>query len=166
MTRTKILLLLTGLVLTFSLSSCLKNYIRQSEEEETAAIQNYLNNNPSLLFELKSSGLYYLEVTSGSGLQPASHDTAYVFYTTKLLDGTIIDTNEGTTDTLSFPVNSGYVISGFDEGVAYMKEGGKSILLIPSSLAYGSTGDYYGNISGFTPLLFTVKLITVVKGPQ
>ncbi len=157
-------LFLTGIVLTLSLSSCMKNHSAQLEEEETASIQEYLNNNSSMAFELKSSGLYYLEVTSGTGLQPLTHDTAYVFYTTKLLDGTIIDTNEGS-DTLAFPVNSGYVIIGFDEGVAYMKEGGKSILLIPSGLAYGTTGDYYGYISGYTPLLFDVRLVKVVRGP-
>ncbi len=40
-----------------------------------------------------------------------------------------------------------------------MKEGGKAILLIPSSLAYGPYGQ--NSIPGYTPLLFEVELIDV-----
>lgn len=147
-----------------TLISCF-NKSNEFEEEEAAKIQDYLVKNSSLNFELKSSGLYYLEVATGSGLPANAHDTAYAFYTLNLLDGTELDSNTGTEDTLKFPINEGYLISGFDEGITYMKSGGKSTFLIPSKLGYGSTGDYYGNISGYTPLLFDVYLARVKPGP-
>jgi FKBP-type peptidyl-prolyl cis-trans isomerase len=46
-----------------------------------------------------------------------------------------------------------------------MKQGGKSMFLVPSSLGYGSMGNYYGGISGYTPLLFEVQLVLLKKGP-
>ena len=62
----------------------------------------------------------------------------------------------------------GYVIKGFDEGITYMKVGGRSLLLIPSKLAYGTSGYYtydasgnYSGIPGYTPLLFDITLARV-----
>jgi FKBP-type peptidyl-prolyl cis-trans isomerase len=45
-----------------------------------------------------------------------------------------------------------------------MKEGGKSTLLIPSELAYGTYGRY-PYIQGYTPLLFAIELVKVKAGP-
>ena len=92
-------------VLLISLWSC--DPSKKYEKEESANIQNYLSNNPNLSFVLKPSGLYYLEVLAGSGRMPVMHDTAYVKYTGKFLNGTSFDTNVGKTDTLIFPVDEG-----------------------------------------------------------
>jgi peptidyl-prolyl cis-trans isomerase A (cyclophilin A) len=145
------------ILLMFIALSCLRS-IEDYEMEEAAKMQKYLDENSSLNFEKKSSGLYYLELVTGTGLSATSDDSAFVFYNSYLLDGTELDSNTGTTDTLVFPLNENYVIEGFDEGVSYMKVGGKSMFLIPSKLGYGSTGNYY-NIGGYTPLLFTVQLV-------
>ncbi len=153
--------ILSGLMMIF-LASCIN--FKKYEQEEAAEIQKYLNDNPNLNFELKASGLYYLEVTPGTGLPPGTHDTAFVFFSEKLLDGTVIFTTLGTQDTLAFPVNEGNLIPGFDEGITYMKAGGESLFLVPSALAYGITGDY-GTIPGYAPLLFDVKLMRIKRGP-
>ena len=62
-------------------------------------------------------------------------------------------------------IGSQGLIQGFNEGLSYMKQGGKSLFLVPSSLGYGSMGNYYGGISGYTPLLFEVQLVLLKKGP-
>jgi peptidyl-prolyl cis-trans isomerase A (cyclophilin A) len=133
----------------------------KKEREEEEAIESYLASNSNLQFERKESGLYFLEVEAGTGPQVTTGDTAYVKYTGKLLDGTVFDTNVGKTDTLKFAVNEGYVLQGFDEGVMYMSEGGKAMFLIPSNLAYGSTGYYFPS---YTPVLFDVELVKLVPG--
>ena len=154
-------LLLLAAVLILSLVSCEPG--KKYEKAEEAEIQDYLSNNPTLAFELKPSGLYYLPVQVGTGIKPVKSDTAWVKYTGKFLDGTVFDTNVGKSDTLMVPVDEGWLIPGFDEGITLMNKGGKAMLLIPSSLAYGPTGYYI--ISPYTPLLFDLELVRVKKGP-
>ncbi|HZK61218.1 MAG TPA: FKBP-type peptidyl-prolyl cis-trans isomerase [Anaerovoracaceae bacterium] len=154
------ILLLFVSILVILVASC--NPAKKLDKEETDSITDYLNRNSNLNFVLKPSGLYYLEVVEGSGVIPVKNDTAYIKYTGKLLDGTVFDSNIETTDTLIIPVDEGWLISGVDEGITYMREGGKSLLLIPSKLAYGPTGYYY--IPGYTPLLFDLELVRVKPG--
>jgi FKBP-type peptidyl-prolyl cis-trans isomerase len=152
---------LLAIVLILLLGSCdpSKKYVKQEEEE----IQNYFSSNPTLNFELQASGLYYLPVQVGTGIMPVQHDTAWVKYTGKFLDGTVFDTNVGKADTLMVPVAEGWLIPGFDEGITLMNQGGKAMLLIPSKLAYGTAGYYI--ISPYTPLLFDMELVKVKQGP-
>lgn len=161
--KNRIRIIVISCLIALSLVSCFPS-TEELEKEEANKIQDYLTENPSLDFELRSSGLYYLEVTAGTGLAAATHDTAYVFYSVSLLDGTILESNYGTSDTLIFPADEGYLIAGFEEGLSYMKSGGNSIFLVPSILGYGSTGNYYGTIEGYTPLIFDVKLLKVKPG--
>jgi FKBP-type peptidyl-prolyl cis-trans isomerase FkpA len=153
--------LILSVVVVLLATSCLFDKYKEYQRDEAAKIQSYLSQNSALDFVLEPSGLYYLEVIAGTGLQPEIHDTVYVFLSMKLLNGTSIATNIGTTDTLILPVGENYGILGLNEGLMYMKVGGQSLLLIPSKLAYGSTGDSNGVIPGFTPLLLDVKLVRV-----
>jgi FKBP-type peptidyl-prolyl cis-trans isomerase FkpA len=153
--------LLMTTILLISLVSC--DPTKKMENQEKSIIQTFITNNPNLNFVEKPSGLYYLDVQAGTGQAPVTHDTAYIMYTGKLLNGTIFDSNVGTTDTLIRPVNEGWLISGVDESINYMKVGGKSMLLIPSKLAYGRYGYY--SIPGYTPLIFDIELVKLKLGP-
>ena len=150
--------LFTGLI-AILITSC--NPTKKYEEKEAEEIRNYLADHPEFAFELKQSGLYYLDVAVGTGNQPVTSDTAFVFYSGYLLDGTKFDSNVGK-DPYGFPVGEGWVISGFDEGVMLMREGGTAKFLIPSYLGYGNSG--YG-MPSYTPLLFDVVLDSLVAGP-
>ncbi|NLN30922.1 MAG: hypothetical protein GX158_06795 [Bacteroidales bacterium] len=121
------------------------------EKEEEQQIMNYLGGNPDLDFEKSESGLYYLDIVIGNGMNPLKGDSVFINYTGYLLDGRIFDSNEGR-GPLAFPVGIGWAIPGFDEGVMRMKKGGKAMLLIPSSLAYRD----------YTPLLFEVELDSII----
>ena len=146
-----------------AVSAC--NKTDKFEKEEQAEIDAYLKLNSTLNFERKPSGLYYLELVKGTGRIPVKYDTAFIKYTGKFLDGRVFDTNVGSTKTLDVVVGTQGLIEGFAEGITYMAESGKSLLLIPSSLGYGTMGSYGGGIGGFTPLLFEVTLIKVKAGP-
>jgi FKBP-type peptidyl-prolyl cis-trans isomerase len=157
----QVIQLFLTVVLMISLVSC--DPSKKYEKEESTKIQEFLTSNNNLNFVLKPSGLYYLEVQAGTGRLAVKHDTAYVKYTGKFLNRTVFDTNVGKTDTLIFAVDEGWLITGFDEGITYMREGGKAMLLIPSKLAYGTSGYYI--IDGYTPLLYDVELVKVTPGP-
>jgi FKBP-type peptidyl-prolyl cis-trans isomerase FkpA len=154
--------MLSGMVVVALLSSCdpsINNVDLQ--EQEQLNIGSFLSANDTLDFERKASGLYYLDLSVGTGPIAEANDTAYVFYAMQYLSGVIFDTNYGTSDTLIFKVNGGKLIPGFAEGVTYMREGGKSIFLTPSNLAYGSEGNVY--VSPYTPFIFQVYLVRLVK---
>jgi peptidylprolyl isomerase len=63
-------------------------------------------------------------------------------------------------DTFEFRLGAGQVISGWDQGVAGMKVGGRRILTIPPHMGYGSQGAG-GVIKGGETLIFVVDLLNV-----
>jgi len=160
----KTIILTFTVVLIISVISC-TNPAKKYEEQEASMIQDYLTSNPTKEFQLQPSGLYYLETKAGTGRTVTKFDTAYVKYSGKFLNGAEFDTNIGTTDTLIFLVDGGNLILGIEEGIHYMKEGGKATLLIPSKLAWGPTGDYYV-IPGYAPVLFDLELVKLKAGPN
>jgi len=107
--------------------------------------------------KVTASGLQYEVVKEGTGKQPKATDKVTVHYTGKLLDGTIFDSSVQRGEPVQFGLNQ--VIPGWTEGVQLMKEGGKSILYIPSNLAYGDRD--MGQIPPGSTLIFEVELIKV-----
>ena len=149
-------ILAAGLVMLIASVSC--DPSRKYEKQEKEEIEAYLAKNSTLNFAKQPSGLYYLEVVAGTGLQPVRTDSAYVKYTGMFLDGRVFDSNVSSGTLYGFIV--GQNIVGFDEGITHMKAGGKATLIIPSSLGYGASGYY--TIPGYTPLLFDIELVKVV----
>lgn len=153
--------LIIATITSLTIVSC--DPAKKYEKEENVMIQDYLKSVPNIAYVLQPSGLYFYSIQEGTGLQPVKHDTAWIKYTGKFLNGNIFDTNVGTTDTLIVPVDEGWMIKGFDEGITLMKVGEKAMLLLPSKLGYGPSGYYI--IAGYTPLLFDLELVKVKKGP-
>jgi FKBP-type peptidyl-prolyl cis-trans isomerase len=94
----------------------------------------------------------------GTGAEAVPGKTVGVYYTGKLQDGTVFDSNVGKTP-LSFTVAAGQMIPGFDQGVQGMKVGGKRTITIPPSLGYGPQGQ--GTIPPNATLIFEVELVDV-----
>ncbi|MCF6184979.1 MAG: FKBP-type peptidyl-prolyl cis-trans isomerase, partial [Bacteroidales bacterium] len=69
------------------------------------------------------------------------------------------DSSYDRNEPFEFTLGRGQVIKGWDEGISYMKKGGKATLIMPSSLAYGASGA--GSIPPYTSLIFEVELIDV-----
>ena len=166
----KLVVGLMAVIAIITFQSCDKS--KDLAKEETRLIEDYLVTNSDLNFVKQPSGLYYLEVETGTGIQPVKHDTAYVRFTGRYLDGVLFTSNVTDTADYIFPVDESVNITGFDEGVTLMKVGGKCRLLIPSSLAYGPAGfayydsNYiYRTFPGYTPLEFEIELIKVKPGP-
>ncbi len=122
----------------------------QNEEEITAYIA--ANN---LTAQKSSTGLYYVIEEPGTGVQPTATSNVTVAYKGYYLNETVFD--ESDSEGISFGLQQ--VIKGWTEGIAYFKEGGNGILLVPSHLGYGSF-DTRG-IPGGSVLIFDVKLISV-----
>ena len=108
------------------------------------------------------SGLQYIEIEAGDGAAPNAGDLVSVHYTGTLEDGTEFDSSAGG-QPIQFPLGAGYVIPGWDEGIALMREGGKAQLIIPPDLGYGELGQ--GAIPANATLYFDVELVSVEVVP-
>ena len=77
----------------------------------------------------------------GSGPRPQTGQTVSVLYTGMLLNGSVFDSSaKNGGQPISFPLGTGQVIPGWDQGLAALTVGTKAVLLIPSALAYGPRG--------------------------
>ena len=106
------------------------------------------------------SGLGYKMIKEGSGAQPTKGQTVSVHYTGKLTDGTKFDSSHDRNQPIEFVLGQGRVIKGWDEGISYLKVGGKATFIIPSDLAYGERGAG-GVIPPNATLIFDVELIDI-----
>ncbi len=103
------------------------------------------------------SGLKYFDIVEGDGPSPESGQMVSVHYTGWLEDGTKFDSSLDRGQPFTFPVDTGSVIAGWDEGVLTMKVGGKRQLVIPAALAYGDAGS--GIIPPGATIIFDVELL-------
>ncbi len=95
----------------------------------------------------------------GEGAEVTSNDQCVtVHYLGNTADGTVFDNSYDRSEPTAFTV--GQVITGWQEGLKGMKEGGIRKMFIPSSKAYGEQGAG-GSIGPNEPLYFYVELIKV-----
>ncbi len=110
------------------------------------------------------SGLEYEDVVAGIGDSPKQGQTCVMHYTGWLYQdgqkGKEFDSSVKRGKPFEFPLGTGRVIKGWDEGVATMKVGGKRTLVIPPALGYGERGAG-GLIPPNATLLFEVELLGV-----
>ena len=104
------------------------------------------------------SGLYYRDLTVGTGTTLASGQTLGMRYVGSFANGEVFDSNPEPKPIFSFRLGAGQVIKGWDLGLVGMKVGGRRQLIIPPELAYGSSD--YGPIPGNSVLVFTVDAIS------
>lgn len=87
------------------------------------------------------SGLIIQDLVIGDGkVTTGRGQTVTVYYTGWLEDGTEFDSSVSPGEPFKFPLQVGYVIPGWDEGLIGMKVGGKRKLTVPEHLAYGEVG--------------------------
>jgi peptidylprolyl isomerase len=110
------------------------------------------------------SGLQIEDTVVGSGASPQTGQTCVMHYTGWLYKdgekGNKFDSSLDRGQPFEFPIGTGRVIKGWDEGVASMKVGGKRTLIIPAALGYGARGAS-GVIPPNATLIFDVELLDI-----
>lgn len=103
-----------------------------------------------------ATGLRYkiIEPTSGKPVRLMSDVT--ISYTASLLNGDVCYSSDST-GMLTFTIGQSDQPSGLQEGILKMKEGEKAVLIVPSYLAYGITGDGIC-IPGSNSIYYELKL--------
>jgi FKBP-type peptidyl-prolyl cis-trans isomerase len=111
------------------------------------------------------------DLQEGTGRTAVPLASALVFYTGWVYDpcapdhkGIQFDSNVDKRVPFGLRIGAGRVIKGWDEGLPGMKEGGKRLLVIPASMAYGErqVGD---KIPPNSALVFEVNLVQLANVP-
>jgi len=96
----------------------------------------------------------------GTGAQAQKGQTVSVHYTGTLESGQKFDSSRDRGEPIEFPLGVGYVIPGWDQGIAQLRVGDRAKLTIPGHLAYGAAG-IPGVIPPNATLIFDVELVGV-----
>ena len=107
------------------------------------------------------SGLYYRDLTVGTGQIASAGDAVTVYYIGALATGEIFDGTKMDAPALAFRIGRGASrpIPGFEQGTTGMRVGGIRQIIIPPELGYGSMG--HGPVPPNAILVFTVELVSV-----
>jgi FKBP-type peptidyl-prolyl cis-trans isomerase FkpA len=122
--------------------------------KDEAAIQAYLAANPSIHATKDANGVYYQVITPGTGADVKASDIISVNYVGKLLNGTQFDAHSGYAADMQ-----GSIIKGWKYGLLHAKAGSRILLIIPSALGYGASGN--GAIPANAVLVFTIDVLSI-----
>lgn len=148
----------------FQSSSAPAAATEQTTADTSAATTTQLT--PTTMPTESATQLSMKDEVVGTGATAEAGDTVTVNYVGALTDGTVFDAsaNHGSSG-FTFTLGAGQVIKGWDEGIVGMKVGGKRVLVIPASLAYGDQA--VGNvIPANATLVFEVELLNVQAPTQ
>jgi FKBP-type peptidyl-prolyl cis-trans isomerase FkpA len=110
----------------------------------------------------QSPAFQKIDLALGNGNVAASGNTLTVNYSGWLYDPTKTDFKGLPFDSstnFSFTLGTGQVIDGWDQGLVGMNVGGLRRLIIPASMAYGSSRS--GKIPPNAALVFDIQLVGV-----
>ncbi len=108
-----------------------------------------------------ASGLVYVIVESGQGALVEEGKKVSLHYTgTFRRGGKKFDSSKDRNMPLEFEYKVQRMIPGFEEGITYIKEGGKILIFIPYYNAYGKQGRP-GAIPPYADLVFEIELLSV-----
>ncbi|MFT4851282.1 MAG: peptidyl-prolyl cis-trans isomerase A (cyclophilin A) [Sediminicola sp.] len=111
-------------------------------------------------FDKTESGLYYKHIQKGDGVKANKGQTVAVHYKGMLPDGSEFDNSYKRGNPIEFPIGTGQVIQGWDEGILLLNKGDKARFVIPAHLAYGEAGAG-GVIPPNATLIFDVELMDI-----
>ncbi len=140
-------------------------YVNGRKEKEPKELGQYIADN-HVEVSPTASGLYLTVITKGTGPVPRDGDSVVIHYTGSFLDGTIFDSSVKRNEPWGFKVGSKRVIEGWEQAVKMMKKGTTATIILPSSLAYDSTGWFDRQsrkffIPPYTPMKFDIQLIDI-----
>lgn len=146
------------LFLLAGFASCKKDTVdaqQQAQIDETT-IKNFLVAN-NLQAQREEHGVYYIITDPGSGSVTYNANTQITAkYSLRLLNGMVIPQGlDATTFTL------GNVIAGWKLGIPLIQPGGHIRLIVPSGLAYGTSGT--SSIPANACLDFDIELINATN---
>ena len=137
-----------------------KEKLERGEFEEKKMLDKYVADS-AVSAELISNGMYYLKLQAGNGLAPDSGRVALLNYRGSFLNGRCFDFFYESQPFEYMVGQEDQLIKGLEIGVHRMREGEKAKFIIPSHLAFGSSGSSNEIVPPFTTVIYEVVLLKV-----
>lgn len=119
-------------------------------------VTQYFNNSINLAADA------FMEITAATkGDTIGEGSRIKVLFKGSFLDGRAADISSASKPFEFTMGQEGQVIEGLRRAFCHLKEGEKAKIILPSRLAFGSTGSSDGSIAPYTPLLYEVEIIDV-----
>jgi len=137
------------------------SWIEDFGEYEKVILKQFIAEK-KLSLDPRPSGLLYLNLTPGAGNNVALGDTVTIHYEGRFLNGRFFDSTIKRNQPFQFVYGTEWqVIRGLEEAIGMMREGERSLFIIPSEMGFGNEGSSTGIIPPFTSLIFEVELLKV-----
>jgi len=134
--------------------------VELSEYENTLLRKFLKEEKPDI--QAKPEGFYIIGMQDGNGRRPKKGDHIWVHYEGKFLNGKFFDGTYRSHEPVDFIYGTQLVlITGLEQALAYMSEGEKAMVILPSDLAFGGKGDEFGIIPPYTSLIYTLEIVKI-----
>ena len=137
------------------------NWIDDFGDYEKIILQQFLMEE-EIPAQPTEAGLYYFCLKEGTGKKVEKGDTVTVNYEGRFLNGKFFDSTIRRKQPFQFVYGTEWqVVPGLEKAIGIMKEGGRSLVILPSELAFGQEGSSTGIIPPFTSLIFEIEIIAI-----
>lgn len=165
-TLLKVFIAFLALVAAASCITPIDPAFERSEAEELSQLKEYIDTlqHRGLDVDTTDLGVYYVVDIPGEGPFPATGDSCILKYEGFLLSsGYVFDASSihnSNDSTYTYIMGNNQVITGWADGMHVINKGARVYLIIPSSLAYGATGNNY-TIGPYETLIFKVDMVDI-----
>ena len=137
------------------------DWISEFQASETELIRRYLDD-AKLDMSPGKNGLYFISLKSGNNNRVMKGKRVWIHYTGRFLDGHFIDNSNEKSNPIDYIYGTEmFLIEGLEEALGRMHEKEKALIILPSSLAFGSYGSAGGIVPPYTTLIYELEVLKV-----
>jgi len=139
-------------------------WIEDFGEYEKIFLKHYIEEQ-NIAEKPNKEGIYKILLREGKGNYPQKGDTITIQYEGKFLNGNFFDSSKQNNMLFEFVYGTEWqVIKGIETVLANMRQGEKSIFIMPSDLAFGAMGSSSGIVPPYTSVIYELELKKVAEG--
>lgn len=157
-TKPELFILISILILNFSCQT--ENIEQRTFEQELRELETILENRIEKGVDIDTTDrrVFYYVIEDGHGPFPLEGDTCYIAYLGYLPGGALFYNSQNyyKDGIWKFLYKTPDIIPGLEDGIGQMNKGAKIEIIIPSPLAYGSSGTDI--IPPYTTLIYILEM--------
>lgn len=134
--------------------------MKKIRQREDSLVWDYVDRN---FLDSTYQGIHFTYNLRGNGPRPVKNQTVQVLYVGRRLDNSVFYRCEDPNNPMTFELGEGQVASGWDVILPHLCVGDRITMVLNSSLAFGETGNEELNIPPYTPVVYEMELLKIVK---